>query len=400
MKVETYSSRPYPGMSDCLALSCSESFRLFSEGLQALTAYEQSAEKSCLETANQRLELCVNKYPADVLPKFYLGIAKSFLGDMQHLEEAINYFRSVESINIHTLRLSTKYNMAASYIEKYNDTDMQRAEELLDEVITELSEKKSLRNETLWTRFLTLLRIQNKPQVDEFLFQSWALLLYVRIHRDLWEKRQPDNLEGLGSTIEKLGQELDRFWKEFNLADPGHNSGVKGILADYWNAKATFEESLASLYSIEQPEVSREHAAKAIAEFEKAIRMKPNWPAAKANIARMNWKLLGQVDKAEALFTELINGVEQVEYAYYCRGEISFEAKKYKRAAEDFAKASNKIPRAQKKLARTLQLLNQPIKAREVLERFLENFPDDTEARDSLASLQQAPSRTNESTLD
>ena len=186
MTSQIYSSRPAVGASNELQLSSPSSFRLFSDGVVALNDYEQTTKASALERAKEHLELCVESFPEDVLPRFYLGLVASLLGDMNQ-DEAIKLFKSVETSRIESIRLPAKYNLAATFIERYDSKGFDEAERLLDEVVTELLLKRKSTQIPVWRR---LLRCSRPTEVDELLFQAWAVLLYVKVHKYLWKERR------------------------------------------------------------------------------------------------------------------------------------------------------------------------------------------------------------------
>ena len=56
------------------------SFRLCTEGIEALERFERQASATQLRIAETRLEECVRLYPSDLVPKFYLGSVKTLTG--------------------------------------------------------------------------------------------------------------------------------------------------------------------------------------------------------------------------------------------------------------------------------------------------------------------------------
>lgn len=63
------------------------SFRLCTLGLRALEQYENSASEGDLRLAEESFGKCVQRFPSDVLPKFYLGTVKTLKG-YEGLDEA------------------------------------------------------------------------------------------------------------------------------------------------------------------------------------------------------------------------------------------------------------------------------------------------------------------------
>jgi tetratricopeptide (TPR) repeat protein len=384
MNERTHTSRPKLGLADDLQLSNSDSFRLFTEGVVALDSYERSGAPGSLETAGARLTQCVQKYPADVLPRLYLGIAKSFLGDMNQ-QEAIRFLQSVESSGVESLRLPAKYNLATAYIEEYSSESMRRAEMLLTDLQKDLEPEKASQ--------------------AELYFQSWAVLLYVKIHRHLWDYRncqKPEELAERLPLIEELGQELDRFYSDFESAGGHRIAGSDDIMAEYWNAKATYEESLAGLYRPD-PEKSRQHATKAVHAFQEALQIRHNWSAPKANLGRITWELLGNLEEAENIFRDITQGFEDVEYAYYNLGKIFGLRGQYDIAADYYAKAptignpTQPLRRyAMQQHALTLQRQFRFAEAQKIWVQVHAEYPDDEQAAKAVAEFQsQTPEEKN-----
>src|SRR5437016_1098457 len=112
-------------ISSNLRFSNSTSFRLFTEGVQALQSYELNARKDSLEKAGDRLAECVANYP-DVLPRLYLGIVRTQQGEA--LNEAVHLLREVLDRKVPELISTAKYYLAEAYVSKYTPEDIARAD--------------------------------------------------------------------------------------------------------------------------------------------------------------------------------------------------------------------------------------------------------------------------------
>src|SRR5712692_9112187 len=67
-------------LSRKVTFSAPESFQLVMTGVKYLRAYERTAESDSLNRATEALATGVRKFPNDVAPRFYLGVAKAMSG--------------------------------------------------------------------------------------------------------------------------------------------------------------------------------------------------------------------------------------------------------------------------------------------------------------------------------
>lgn len=342
-------SRSGIGVDRELKLSAPESFRLFSQGVQALATYERTSLVRFLDSALESLAACVAKYPADLLPKFYLGVAQSLRG-YAGLDPARENLKQVINSGNKSLRRTARYNLAAAYVEAYSNEMFGKAEKLLKELIGEL---------------------RSESQADRpLLFQSWALLLYIRIHRDLWKRTKKaatwEQLQGDFSAIER---ELFQFEREFTGSPSSQLGGANETWADYWNDRGIFNESLGRAFAGDESK-SKENAAKAMQAYDRALAMKPNWPPARANIGVVYCDLLGDDASGERIFSDLAINSSQQEYANYYLGQIAERRKRWQEAVGFYRKAGW-IPEAAVSAARVLETqLNNRTAALELLESF------------------------------
>jgi tetratricopeptide (TPR) repeat protein len=329
-----------PEMSTELRLASSDSLRLFCEGVHALDAYDRTASAASLELAIDRLNECVTTYPQDLLPRFYLGVAKS-LTSYPGLDEALDHFRVVEASNVDALRLVTKYNRATTLIAHYTEERFKEAEKLLQLVLNEARQ----------------IAAHDRDQVQPLLFRAWVKQLFIRVRQTLWFHRRRLSLETHGAAADVCRADLDQFEREFLLA--GSIEGADDIWAFHWNNEGIYEESLAYLYSQTDSQIGAEHANKAAEQFRKSISHKVGWPNALANLARVYIDLLNMPDEGIAICKRLVVGVEQVEYSHYLMGR-AYEARGENAMAIDHFRQSPSIPEAGKNLTRLTTPAPQP----------------------------------------
>src|ERR1700733_7853713 len=86
-----------------------KSFELCTEGLQALEQYANQPDEKVLDLAEQRLSECVLKYPDEMLPKFYLGSAKTLRGEVG-LKRAIDLLQTVVNEGSQDLQFAAQFN--------------------------------------------------------------------------------------------------------------------------------------------------------------------------------------------------------------------------------------------------------------------------------------------------
>lgn len=371
-------------------------------------AYERNAAPGALDVATERLSTCVQRYPADLLPRFYLGIAKSLTG-YRGVAEAIEQFRYIEATGVEALRLTTQYNLAAAYIEKYTPEGFAYAEHLLSELVGELKRQGDLKPKPSWLRLVTG-RSDEPHRVAELLFQAWAVLLFVQTRQKLWIHRTRKRGAEVDKAVENLKEQFGEFERDFTKAGGEQIiPGAEDIRADFWNGKGLWNESQAwfqwpaaetaaatgglrvedvamggGLGIVES--LARKHADAAVECFQQALRYKHRWPPAMANLGRVYATLLGEMDRAIDLFTQLTRGSAQVEYSNYCLGVICVGREDYEAAVGFFEKAAP-IPEAWPHRARILQTLGRPEEARAIWEQVLAEDPSDQEAAAAIAKL-------------
>src|ERR1700722_9182501 len=157
------------GISSQLRFSDSNSFRLFTEGVEQLQSYEVNAKADSLEKAADKLAECVANYP-DILPRLYLGIVRAEQGE--ELEEAVHLLREVLDRNVPELRTTATYYLAEAYLLKYTAEDIAYADTLLEQV--ESGEAKNPKD---------------RARIQELKLRSQGLRAFIYVREYLWKKR-------------------------------------------------------------------------------------------------------------------------------------------------------------------------------------------------------------------
>lgn len=157
------------GVSPQLRFSDSTSFRLFTEGVQQLQFYEQSARADSLEEAADKLSQCVANYP-DILPRLYLGIVRAQQGEEP--DEAVHLLQEVLDRNVPELRATAKYYLAEAYLSKYTAEDIAQADTLLQEVQSDKATSP-----------------KDQARIQELQLRSQGLRAFIYIRKELWKKR-------------------------------------------------------------------------------------------------------------------------------------------------------------------------------------------------------------------
>jgi len=285
--------------NDELRFTSTESFQLFTEGLRSLQAYGRDARHEALERAATNFEECARKFPADILPKFYLGVVKTELG-YTGLDDAIAVFRSILEAKTEQLKPTAEYNLAVAFMRRYMPGDIQTAENILGRLRQELEHLPSSSADDLALRL----------QVE-------VLLDFIFVRQNLWfwrfyaEDRQED--------VEVARQKLDKFKKDLDVAQI--SDAKKGdIRAAYLNTEGLLCEYVAHK-TLEQT-AKRNEAQKAIANFEQALSFKKNWIPALSNLARIYQDILEQQSDATRLWQQVLEIRPDDQYSFYMLGNL------------------------------------------------------------------------------
>jgi hypothetical protein len=309
-----------------LRFSETQSFRLCTQGLRALEQYEKSASKEDLDRAEERLGQCVELYPSDALPKFYLGSAKILKG-YAGLEEAQDLFNQVIRQGDPALSFAAKYNLAVVHVERYKDADFSEAERLLRDLIVAKPRRRSS-EKTIWS--------------------AQATLLYIRADR-LWRKRNesarkredPVNDDNLAhaSSLEK---DLDEFK---NRLEKSRFRSDRDVLTDLWNARGTLLEFLAYAAKDEQARIEAAKAARGA--FETAADQHVDYVNSMSNLARLEGDVFHRYSEARKIWERLLTMGKSGEYIQYNLGKISEAEGKKEEALKHYKDAAPEIDSAQ-----------------------------------------------------
>jgi TolA-binding protein len=334
------------------------SFRLFVEGMKGLRAYEHSAEREGLRTAETKLAACVSDYPRDILPQFYLGVVRIFQG-YDGANDAIRIFQSI-SRDVPELRAEAMYNVAQAYIEQYTPASLDAARDWLKRCIAEIGNSK-------------------KPEDVRLRLQAEVLLLFYEIRQGLWMKRKGplDTLQNeIKNTAPQLRGKLDAFLAELNRAKIP-DAARADIMADFWNAQGLLEEFQA--WTISDSTKKDELARTAIESFALSLKFKLNWIPPKSNMARIYMELLNDYDAAIRCLQE----VEQVRpndnYSEYMLGRL-FEKKNDPLTAISHYEKAPYISEAKKRLAVLYEESGRLNDAISLWQEVLAKRPDDEDA--------------------
>lgn len=369
-----YSPRPRGTLEGRLLLSEPESFRLFIEGVNALAAFERTGLASSLREADLCLSECVRRYPNDLLPRLYLGIAKS-LGGLEEVSESESHLRRVIEAGGDTLLWPATYNLAAALVQTYDPAKRPEATSLLESILNRFLPRaarwarRAHRNDSLVKSIVVLvLRVQRpiirRSDSIELALQAWALQQYIMVHVLVYDRTDGVKGKVLGEQdptkrkeeVTRQQARIDEAARQLSLFDAVAHAlrvskmpGGESIIADYHNNRGHCEWASAILAKVSGS--SDSHALSALAEFDTALSVKPGWEPALANKALVSSELLGDPKTARDIWESLILGQGETHYAHYRLGQLlatvfgDVEA-----AREHLTKAAPFIPEARKEL--------------------------------------------------
>ena len=367
MNLEIVENLAARGVKGDFKFTSADSFRLFVEGMGALRRYERLASPESLDSAERNLEDCVARFPLDVLPQFYLGVVRAFRS-YSGAPDAIHLFKSIVERSVPQLRAAALYNLAGAHIELYTSQTFEKAKEALGACIAELGKARSTEQKSLQ-------------------LQAKVLLLYCKVHQQLWEKRRFPTEElqvQIKETAPKLQAELESLRHEAEKASIPSEAQAD-VLADYWNTRGTVEEFLA--WQCGDPLEREKIAESSVQSFKRALGWKLNWIPAKSNLARVYQDLLSDYDSAIRCWREVLDIRPDDNYAEYELGRMYTQRGEYAEAASHYERARY-IKSARKDLARIYaEKLNRPEDALKLWEEILKESPRDGEVRRNLARL-------------
>jgi hypothetical protein len=305
------------GISSQLRFSDSNSFRLFTEGVEQLQSYELNAKADSLEKAADKLAECVANYP-DILPRLYLGIVRAEQGE--ELEEAVHLLREVLDRNVPELRTTATYYLAEAYLLKYTAEDIAYADTLLQQV--ESDEAKNPKD---------------RARIQELKLRSQGLRAFIYIREELWKKRTDTG--DLSEEHRKAVHQLKSFKTDFEKADSLRDLR-SAVESDYWNAFGLLKE-------YEAHRTATEHAKSRLVQesldaFEMAAQYGSNRADAKSNQARVYFELLKDEANAVRLCQEVLAIRKDDSFAHLLLGQI-FESSRPQEAVRHYQKAQAKF---------------------------------------------------------
>jgi len=399
---------PRPALfEDDFKLSDTRCVRWFLEGLEALKRFDETVSTEALREAERLLSLCVENYPKDLLPKFYLGVAKSILDDMSQ-EEAIQCFTTFLTSKNFEVRAAAKYNLASAYLETYDQEAMEEAERVLSSLLEDLRDHgASLGQHELVRKFIALFR-GAKPRIEVLHFLAEEVRSYLQIDLRLWRPRWKAEIE----SHDKLARDFLRELKgrEHELGKHARFLGKQAqeIWAWHWNNVGLIEESRAVLELRSSRSTgsdggwshlskrSQEAGQRARNAYDKALVCDPRWDSARSNLGRLLWEIFDDVEGAIAVYQTALNGVEDVDYNHYYLGilhtwlglreealkhfEQSPEMLKIRQRSADWTGARKMLAYELKKIGRVEDVIK-------VLRELVAEDTDDVEAKIELSSL-------------
>jgi tetratricopeptide (TPR) repeat protein len=282
------------------------SFQLFVESLRALQSYEVDPAPAKLDTAATKLQKCVDTYPADTLPRFYLGMARTLQGD-ENVDQAIQLFKEIADSGPPSLRRPAQYNLAAAHVEKYTSADFLKAEAILGALTTEIERVDSRRED---------------PPLNALRAQAYVLWAYCVVDGRVLRiaEREPQFVakfrrgEGAAQDVVGLLQKTDEAARA-----PGVTAAVRReVEADSWNVKGYLAESKAFGGDAQ----SKDYAEEAVRAYEHALALRNNWIPALSNLARLYQRTLEDSKKARALWDKVLQLRPDDNYANYMLGKL------------------------------------------------------------------------------
>jgi len=278
-------------ISPSLRFSDTNSFRLFTEGVQALQSFERTAKKEALQTAAERFHECVSNY-RDVLPRLYLGIVRTYQGEA--FDEAVALLQDVLNRNIPELSATAKYYMAEALVSAYGAQQIAQADELLEQVISDRAASLA----------------------DHLRAEGLRTFNYVR--QNLWRKRA--TLDDLASEEREAARRMEDFKTHLNGAEVPEDLKAS-LSADYWNVEGLLNEFRAT--RVPEGPARKPLIETSLAAFEGAVTYGANRADAKSNQARVQFDLAHDAEAATRLCYEVLELRENDSFAYLLLGRMS-----------------------------------------------------------------------------
>lgn len=387
-----------PTASDSFKLSDGRSVRWFVEALQLFRRFDETSSKDALREARKLLQQCVEAYPQDLLPSFYLAIADSVLGDMDQ-DAAIATFERFSHSDQFEVRAAAEYNLAAAYVEEYDLDRFPEAIALLDKLIADLKKLGAPIGISGWFKSIRDRFSSRRTRVEQLYYQALETRAYVRIHMKVWEPRwrspAPADLEEEAQTalsaLEARAKAMVRHQRL--LGDQGPE-----IWAWHWNNIGSIKEALAAHARRKgDAAAAAAFADEADAAYRRALDADPGFGSARSNLGRLHLEVTEKLDEAAKAFLETLAGAEDTDYTYYNLGLVRTLQKDQDEAVTALLKAPEMLKRraqvatwtgARKILIKELRKWGRDAEALELLRQLAGEDPDDDDVRRHIAELE------------
>jgi tetratricopeptide (TPR) repeat protein len=384
--------------SDSLKLSDGRSVRWFVEALQLFRRFDETSSKDVLRDARKLLQQCVDNYPQDLLPSFYLAIADSVLGDMNQ-DAAIATFERFSQSDKFEVRAAAEYNLAAAYVEAYDVGRFPAAIKLLDTLLADLNKQGAPVGVPGWFKSIRDQFSSRRTRVEQLYYQALETRAYLRIHLDIWKPRwqtpAPADFETQAQAAlnELAAREATIRKHQLFLGDQGPE-----IWGWHWNNIGMIEEARAAhaRRSGDEAKVS-EFADQAEAAYKRALSEDPGFSSARANLGRLYLEVTQELDKAAEVFLEALKGAEDTDYSHYGLGLVRTLQDQRDEAVDAFRNAPVMLERkghvatwsgARKMLVKALCEWGRDDEALRLLRELARDHPDDDDTRRHIAELE------------
>jgi hypothetical protein len=308
----------YKSTGNDLRFSAAESFRLCTLGLRSLEQYEDNTEPELLQKAEDELSRCVELYPADVLPKFYLGSVKTLKG-YDGIEEAKLLFHQVIEQGSPALSFAAKYNLAVANVEEYSPKGFSEAERLLGELVSSKPKGKDS---------------------EKMVWSAQATLLYLRADR-IWKTRNAPTNDGRRDAA-KLLKDLDAFEGKLSASQ---FRADRDVWSDASNTRGTIQEFL--FYASTDPAQKTAASTAAKSAFQRAADLKVDYVNSMSNFARLTNDVLGDRAEARKIWESLSKLGKSTHYIHYNLGKMDEADGNVESACTHYRLAASKMGEAQ-----------------------------------------------------
>ncbi|RXT19606.1 hypothetical protein B5P46_25190 [Rhizobium leguminosarum] len=371
---------------------------LFVEALHLLRRYEETSTKHFLELAQAALEKSLTISPRELLPKFYLGITKSVLGE-QDQKDAIRIFKEFSKSDIFFLRTAAKYNLAAAYVETYNLDRFPETIVELDALSKELTKDGIPLGQSGFVRALWECCGDQRVRVEPLYYLAEVTRDYLLIHLKIWRPRWKKKAEK--EVREHVTQMLETL-KGREAALKSHDQFLGGQRGEIWawhrNNIGIIHAALAAIARRNNCSDIDAQADSAEMYFDLAHKSDPNFGSSRANLARLYFEIRANYGEAIQLFEEVSVGLEASDLAHFCLGQLYTIEQNQEKATEHFKSLKSMKewgvdiddwPAIRRKVAENLVKWNQTDAALLLLGKLLLENQADTELRNRIKALEQ-----------